>query len=142
LYAWLSGDGYEVTVVSTFEAARHHLDSEPSLLVSEIRLADYNGLQLALRAQTRNIAAIVIGEPDLVLERDAHQMDAAYVPPDVAREDLLTLVRRGIDARQPREAAASTSADVSPLFLSWRDFKNSVADVGGIFAPRRRVTAS
>jgi DNA-binding NtrC family response regulator len=144
LYAWVTGAGYQATVVSTFQAARHHLDRSPTLLISEVRLGDYNGLQLAFRAHTRDIPAIVIGEPDTVLERDALQFDAEYLPMDVQREHLLALVLHHTDAARRRASSAAASG-VAPLFVSWSDLKNSVADASAFFSPfspRRRVTAS
>ena len=141
LYAWITGAGYQATVVSTFQAARHHLDRGPTLLISEVRLGDYNGLQLAFRAHTRDIPAIVIGEPDAVLERDALQFEAEYVPMDVPRDHLLALVRYHADAARHRTSTGAAS-EVAPLFVSWRDLKNSVADASAFFSPRPRVRVS
>lgn len=78
-FAWLTDAGCGVTVVDSFAVAKRHLDSDPCLLISEIRLGDYNGLHLALRAQARGIASVLLGQPDPVLERDAQQIGAIYL---------------------------------------------------------------
>ena len=64
------------------------LIEQPDLLITEIRLAAYNGLHLALRARARGISSIVIGGPDLLFERDAERFGARYL--DVAALDELT----------------------------------------------------
>ena len=90
LFGWFSDAGYDVALVTSFAAARVQLRTEPDLLVSEIRLGEYNGLHLASRAQAHDIPAIVIGDRDPVLERDAHQMGVVFVALNVEREYLIT----------------------------------------------------
>jgi len=92
----LTEAGCDVTVVSTFEAAKACLDDEPALVVSEIRLAEYNGLHLALRARMRGIPAVVIGDRDPVLQRDAEQLNALFVPYGDQRR-LLGMVKPLLD---------------------------------------------
>ena len=77
--AGLIDAGLRVTLVTSFKAARKALESTPDLLISEVRLGEYNGLHLALRAQIRGIRAIVIGVLDLVTQRDAATFGAAYL---------------------------------------------------------------
>ena len=91
LFAWLTGADYDVVLVTTFTAAKALLRSGPHVVVSEVRLFEYNGLHLATRAQSIGIPSIVIGHRDPVLERDAQQMGVAYLTPDVLREALLLL---------------------------------------------------
>jgi len=79
VFAWLTDAGCGVTVVDSFASAKRQLEHDPCLLISEIRLGDYNGLHLALRAQARGIPSILIGHPDPVLERDAQQIGAIYL---------------------------------------------------------------
>src|SRR5688572_10870733 len=89
LFGWFSEAGYDVALVTTFAAARLQLRTEPDLLVSELRLGEYNGLHLASRAQAHDIPAIVIGNRDAMLERDARQMGVTFVALNVGREDLI-----------------------------------------------------
>jgi DNA-binding response OmpR family regulator len=72
--------GMKVTVVETFGDAREQLhDTHPDLLISEVRLGAYNGLHLALRAQSSGIPAIILGQDDPVMEREAKRLGATYV---------------------------------------------------------------
>jgi FixJ family two-component response regulator len=50
----------------------------PDLLIADVRLGEYNGLQL-LASTTQPTAAIIItGHPDPVIEADAHRMGADF----------------------------------------------------------------
>jgi hypothetical protein len=86
----LARTGFDLHVVASFEAAKAELIEQPDLLITEIRLAAYNGLHLALRAQARGIRSIVIGAPDLLFERDAARFGAQYL--NVAALDELTAI--------------------------------------------------
>src|SRR5687767_1477884 len=79
VFAWLTDSGCAPLVVSSFAAAKPYLDEQPAALISEVRLGEFNGLHLALRAQARNVPAILVGQPDSVLEREATQLGAFYV---------------------------------------------------------------
>ncbi len=91
LFDWFNKAGYDVALAQSFESAKVQLESGVDLLVSEIKLAEYNGLHLALRAQSRHIASIVMGMHDPVLERDAEQIGVTYVYQDIECEQLLAL---------------------------------------------------
>jgi DNA-binding NtrC family response regulator len=80
--AGLLAAGLRVTLVTSFNAARKALESCPDLLISEVRLGEYNGLHLALRAQIRGIRAIVIGVLDLITQQDAVKFGAVYLEDD------------------------------------------------------------
>jgi DNA-binding response OmpR family regulator len=97
--ACLSDAGLRVTVVDTFGAALQHLYSLPDLLISQVRLGDYNGLHLALRASSSGIPAILLGDPDVVLQREARKMGATYLAGDYANR--LTNAVRGAGLRVP-----------------------------------------
>ena len=73
------GSAHNVVVVSTFARARFHLDLCPVLLVTELRLGEYNGLHLALRGRSNGVPSIVIGAPDPVLENEAAKLGATYL---------------------------------------------------------------
>src|SRR5688572_14328225 len=85
--------GLRVTLVTTFKAARQALESSPDLLISELRLGEYNGLHLALRAHSRGIRAIVLGAGDPVTQREAQTVGADYVPDDCDPAQLGAAVR-------------------------------------------------
>lgn len=101
LFGWLTAGGYDVALVTSFEAAKVQLQSPPHLLISEVRLAEYNGLHLASRALAHGIPAVVVGDTDRVLERDARQMGVTYVHCEIDREYLLLLAEHlTLEARQ------------------------------------------
>ena len=84
--------GYEVKVVEDFAKARTLLDARPDLLITELKLGDYNGLHLAIRARAARTPAIVIGEADPVLEAEAERQHATYVKPPVDARKMASLV--------------------------------------------------
>ena len=79
LVEWLTEAGYEVILVTSFLAGKARLELAPSVLISEVRLGDYNGLHLALRAKAGDIPSIVVGNPDPVLEREAERLGVGYL---------------------------------------------------------------
>jgi DNA-binding response OmpR family regulator len=89
----LTDAGLRVTVVETFAAAREQLQSRPDLLISEVRLGEYNGLHLALRARSSGIPAIVLGQEDTVTAREAEKLGAVYIAADADRRGLTTAIR-------------------------------------------------
>ena len=60
----------------------------PSVLIAEVRLGDYNGLHLALRAKAGSIPALVLGNPDPVLEREAERLGVVYLAHQLSRSQL------------------------------------------------------
>src|SRR5258705_13752063 len=80
---WLSAAGYDVVLAGNFKDARMEIHvSAPDIAVIDVRLADFNGLQLGLLArETRpNVRLIFIsGWDDVVLRREATRLNAAYI---------------------------------------------------------------
>jgi len=93
---------FTVFAAATFTEGRNALSTEePDLLIADVRLGEYNGLQL-LASATRAIAAIVItGYPDPVLEADARRMGADYLVKPVSPASLVDLVRRKLSSEEP-----------------------------------------
>jgi len=90
-----------VTLVTSFDEARQGLrDSIPDLLISEVRLGEFNGLHLALRARSQGVRTIVLGDNDQVTRREAAALGADYLSGDS-------------DAAQ-FNAAVQTAAAVAP----------------------------
>lgn len=80
--SWLTSQGYHASLVTDYASARPEIDANPpDLLVTEVKLGEFNGLHLAMRAHQRSpgISTIVIGDDDIVLERDAVAQHATYV---------------------------------------------------------------
>ena len=88
----------EVIAVEMFHEGRALLERQsPDLLITELRLGEYNGLHLVMRAQTQHpeMAAIVMSDwLDPVLQVEAERLQATFVPKPVTTEDLLAAVAR------------------------------------------------
>jgi DNA-binding response OmpR family regulator len=91
----LTGAGYQTRAVSTFEEGLRALRTDtPDLLIADVRLGAFNGLQL-LVSSPRSVPAIIItGFADPVLESDARQHGADYVLKPVTPAVLLELIAR------------------------------------------------
>ena len=129
LHRWLCDAGHELTVVTTFAAAKAHLTTSPDVVVTEVRLGEYNGLQLALYAQANSIPTIVIGDSDPVVENDARQFGATFVrSEDVSRDRILALTEQGISGSDADATRSSNPSD-DPQPLP-RDAAGPTLDVG------------
>jgi len=108
--------GYELTVVGDFETAKALLDKRPDLLVTEVKLGAYNGLHLAIRAETKRIPTIVIGDTDPVLKADVERQQATYVSIPIDRSSLLRLIEELLQgSRQTRRSHRKQVPDVDAL---------------------------
>ena len=138
LTAILENEGFPVTTTAQFHQARRALvESPPALLVTAIRLGAYNGLQLVLRARQayRHIPILVISQtPDVVLHREAEQLEATIVPKPLTAQELLTALRRTV----LRSRHADGSVDpIRPPFER-RVSERRIVPADGIL-PERRV---
>ena len=80
--AMLRRTGDTVYTAATFtEAKAALLRTTPDVLVAQVRLADFNGIHLALwgRRQLPNLRCVIIGESDPALEGDAREAGFFYV---------------------------------------------------------------
>jgi len=118
--AWLTERELEVTLVTTFAEAKARLADHPSLLISEVRLGEYNGLHLVLHAQAHHIPAIVIGRNDPVLERDAEQLAASYLTYELQRADLFHVLE-SLPPSDEGDRPQAYSPVTNTAFLSWAD---------------------
>jgi DNA-binding response OmpR family regulator len=100
----LANAGYQAYALATFEEGLRALRSEtPDLLIADVRLGAFNGLQLLVSSPRRIPAIMITGFADPVLEADARQHGADYVLKPVAPAALLDLVRRRLaDVRESR----------------------------------------
>lgn len=102
LLMWLTDAGYEPAVVTTFSAAKEQLRTAPDIVITELKLREYNGLHLALRANRDGIPTAVIGN-DARHAHDAEEIGARYVLGDnVQRDDIVLLVDGLLSASTPR----------------------------------------
>lgn len=87
--------GYEVVACTRFEDARACLRRQvPDVLLTDVRVGDFNGLQLAhlfrMQAPTARIV-VVSGYDDPVIRRDAEALGATFLLKPI---DLPQLVAR------------------------------------------------
>ena len=85
--------GYEMLVANTFEQGKRVLqDSAPDLMIVDVRLGAFNGLQLISTGQVRIPAVVVTGFDDPVLRADAQTFGASYLVKPVSPSALLALI--------------------------------------------------
>ena len=87
--------GYEAVAAADFRAGRLALEQEqPDLLIADLRLEGFNGLQL-LHVNPRPIPTIIVtGFPDDVLQAEARYLGAEYLVKPVSPPVLLAAVER------------------------------------------------
>ena len=99
LQAALSEDGNSVTVCGTYEQAREHLRHEqPDAVVTDVRVGEYNGLQLALlfrRASPDGRVVVVTGYDDAVIRRDVGDLHGEFLLKPVNIAELRNAVHAG-----------------------------------------------
>ena len=88
--------GHEVTSFSRFEAAKAYLSiAKPDVLISDVRLGAFNGLQLVVFAKLQRpemIAIVLTGFDDPVLRTEAAHAGASYLVKPIDTERVLELV--------------------------------------------------
>ena len=120
LRASLPAAEFDVTVVHTFFAAKALLDAQPpDVLVTDLRLGEYNGLHLVLRGKAirQDLAAVVLSDFDApAFQVEAESQGATFVVKPVSPRDLAaavarTLYRRAGDAHAVRPPFERRSVD-------------------------------
>ena len=116
LRAWLTDAGCAVMVATSFSSAKAQIKQGLSILISEVRLGDYNGLHLAIRAKSSDIPSIVLGAADAVLQRDAEALGVMYLTYGSSHAELMEVVER-----IARPAGGATPIDYASniSFASW-----------------------
>jgi DNA-binding response OmpR family regulator len=98
--------GYHVTTTASFESAKWRLRTvPPDLLVTDVRLGDYNGIHLVIRGRTDDagLQAIVTDTTrDRVLEADATTQGAIYLVKPFEAEKLVDVARELVERRPER----------------------------------------
>ena len=96
----LSGIGFDATVAETFKEAKAAvLSSRPGLLITGIKLHDYNGLHLVLRARAawKHLPAIVTSATeDHILRDEAEQLGATLVILPATTESFTAAIARTV----------------------------------------------
>jgi len=105
----LTNAGYVVLAASTFAEGRQALaEQTPDLLIADLRLGEFNGLQLVATAPLAVPSIIVTGFPDPVLEAQALKLGAHFITKPIAIEPLLTLIKSTIVSARQRQSRGST----------------------------------
>jgi len=95
----LRSAGYFVRGVSSYEEGRQELAMMPDLLITDVRLGVYNGLQLLMRGRMMNprLHAIVItGYADQIVRREAVYLQAEHLEKPVDADRLLQVVSNAL----------------------------------------------
>jgi DNA-binding NtrC family response regulator len=109
LVALMTGAGFIALPAATLQEATAVLERDaPDLIVTDIRLQGYNGLQI-LAMGSRPIPAIVVtGYPDRSIEADARKMGAEYLLKPISPASLLALVQQKLEASAPNAIFSAT----------------------------------
>ncbi len=146
LLSWLTADGYDVEVAAGFPGARSSIDArKPDLLVTDVKLDAYNGLHLAIWTRGRQLATqtVLIGEPDLVLQKEAERERTVYLTPPLDEREFLAVVADVLEAhrsrRSPRKRVALDAivdgAFASVVDLSYEGVCIALHDAEGLALP-------
>lgn len=108
----LTASHFHVTVADSYARANQRLvEHAPALLITELRLGEYNGLQLVFRGKERRpkMAAVVLTSmDDAVLQADAEAMGATFVLTPISVRELMAAALRTLmrGVAVPGEAGA------------------------------------
>jgi two-component system, OmpR family, response regulator MtrA len=97
----LVNGGFDAITAATFQEAVQTLRAaDPDLLIVDVRLGEYNGLQLIITTERKIPAIVMTGYADKVVEDEAHQEGAEYLLKPIEPSALLALVRRMLSDSQ------------------------------------------
>jgi DNA-binding response OmpR family regulator len=90
----LEGAGYQVVASSNFRDAREQIDlHKPGIVVADVRLGDFNGIQLGMLAKSARPdvhVVIISGWDDTVLRHEAAELGAVYLQKPFEASELLS----------------------------------------------------
>ena len=93
---WLVGMGFVVDAFDEFGPAKRHLtESTPNVLITDVRLGAFNGLQLVVFAKLAHpeiVAIVLTGFEDPVLRKDAADAGAVYLAKPIRAEQLIEVI--------------------------------------------------
>jgi len=98
IVATLASAGFHVIATDAFETARQRIvTNPPAVLITAMKLGEYNGFHLVLRAKSiaPNTAVIVTSDDDAaVFQKEAHQVGATFMVDPFRSQDVLAAVFR------------------------------------------------
>ena len=153
LAALLADAGYDTVTASSVPTAVEILaDQQPDLLIVDIRLGAYNGLQLIAMGAKPIPAIVMTGFADPALEADARRLGAAYLLKPVSPPALRALIARKLatatnegvfasDRRWPRKGVTAEMAvrvehaSARVLDISYGGVRLEVQRIAGVGLP-------
>jgi DNA-binding NtrC family response regulator len=94
--------GYEPICATSFEEGHRALleDPAPDILVADIRLGDFNGLQLVAVRPPSTAAVVMSGHWDNTLEAEARKHGALYLPKPMSANMLVGTIKQVLAGRE------------------------------------------
>jgi two-component system C4-dicarboxylate transport response regulator DctD len=87
--------GHAVQTATSFEDGKRLLvDAPPDVLVTDIRLGRYNGLQLAVIRPAGTTLVVISGHPDSTLEAETSRLGGRFILKPVSAQDLIEAIQR------------------------------------------------
>jgi DNA-binding response OmpR family regulator len=98
----LRAEGYETTSATTFEEGKRLLVTTlPDVLITDVRLGHFNGLQLVVIRPPTTAAVVVSGYWDRTLDEEARRNGAIYLLKPVAGDKLIEAIHEVLTHRTP-----------------------------------------
>ena len=92
---WLAAAGYAVETATDFATAKLRMSGHQDVLIVDVRLEAFNGLQLAILARSTDAAMRIVvmsGWDDPVLRADATSIGAVFLAKPFDEQQLLRVV--------------------------------------------------
>jgi DNA-binding response OmpR family regulator len=105
----LTKAGYDVASASSYVKGRRAIiERPPDLLITDLRLGEYNGLQLVAAVPLGTPSIVVTGFPDPVLAAEAQKLGARYLTKPIDYDALLTMIEEALASAARRQSRGST----------------------------------
>jgi DNA-binding response OmpR family regulator len=130
LWLWLLSAGCVPVTGSDFKAGKRLLQADlPDLLVTDVRLGAFNGLHLAVHGRSRDagMKAIVIGDPDSVLENDARAIGAHYLKRPLTQTLFLQSLIEVLNINRP--GRRSPRKRIVPIHVLVDNVEGKIVDI-------------
>jgi DNA-binding response OmpR family regulator len=112
---------FRITLVRDFPKAKALMRAQRfDLLVTELKLREYNGLHLALLARNWRPAPVVLvvsATIDPVLRKEAELLEATFVPRPLSESEFRAAIMRSMARRDSRSAARQPGDEAPPTTL-------------------------
>jgi DNA-binding NtrC family response regulator len=98
----LRAKGYDTAGAATFEEAKRLLImSPPDVLITDVRLGHFNGLQLVVMRPVTTAAVVVSGFWDRTLDEEARRNGAIFLLKPVSDQQIVEAVQHVLEHRNP-----------------------------------------